>query len=87
MTHATEEEQTLLKFVNTVQAAVNAQEVTTCRVSAFTDYVDGTTPSGSAAARENVVSQSMYRFGIRTTVSSVTSVLMCARTQLSRRSR
>ena len=50
MTHATEAtEQTLLSFVNTVQAAVNAQEGNNLPVSAFTDYVDGTTPSGSAA--------------------------------------
>ena len=49
MTHATEGRADVVKFVNTVQAAVNAQEGNNLPVSAFTDYVDGTTPSGSAA--------------------------------------
>ena len=48
-THATEGRADVVKFVNTVQAAVNAQEGNNLPVSAFTDYVDGTTPSGSAA--------------------------------------
>ena len=39
----------VVKFVNTVQSAVNAQEGNNLPVSAFKDYVDGTTPSGSAA--------------------------------------
>lgn len=51
-------------------------------VSAFKDYVDGTTPSGSAAY-ENVVSRLTFLYGIPKTVSSVTDVLMSARTQLS----
>ena len=49
MTHATEGRADVVKFVNTVQAAVNAQEGNNLPVSAFTEYVDGTTPSGSAA--------------------------------------
>ena len=49
MTHATEGREDVVKFVNTVQAAVNAQEGNNLPVSAFTDYVDGTTPSGSSA--------------------------------------
>ncbi|MCD7736310.1 MAG: pyruvate:ferredoxin (flavodoxin) oxidoreductase, partial [Lachnospiraceae bacterium] len=39
----------VVKFVNTIQHAVNAQEGNNLPVSAFTDYVDGTTPSGAAA--------------------------------------
>ena len=45
MTHATEGREDVVKFVNTVQAAVNAQEGNNLPVSAFVDYVDGTTPS------------------------------------------
>ncbi|MBQ4563805.1 MAG: pyruvate:ferredoxin (flavodoxin) oxidoreductase, partial [Lachnospiraceae bacterium] len=37
------------KFVKNIQQHVNAQEGNKLPVSAFTDYVDGTTPSGSAA--------------------------------------
>ncbi len=39
----------VLDFVNNIQLKVNAQEGNTLPVSAFTEYVDGTTPSGSAA--------------------------------------
>ncbi len=39
----------VVKFVTTVQAAVNSQEGNNLPVSAFTDYVDGSTPSGTAA--------------------------------------
>ena len=49
MTHATSGREDVVKFVNTVQAAVNAQEGNTLPVSAFADYVDGSTPSGSSA--------------------------------------
>ncbi|MEG1780077.1 MAG: pyruvate:ferredoxin (flavodoxin) oxidoreductase [Clostridium sp.] len=49
MTHATSGRTDVVKFVNTVQAAVNAQEGNNLPVSAFVDYVDGTTPSGSSA--------------------------------------
>ncbi|MEG2297763.1 MAG: pyruvate:ferredoxin (flavodoxin) oxidoreductase [Clostridium sp.] len=49
MTHATSGRADVVKFVNTVQAAVNAQEGNNLPVSAFVDYVDGTTPSGSSA--------------------------------------
>ncbi len=38
-----------LKFVNGVQAAVNAQMGNSLPVSAFLDYVDGSTPSGTSA--------------------------------------
>jgi pyruvate-ferredoxin/flavodoxin oxidoreductase len=36
-------------FVKTIQAAVNSQEGNNLPVSAFNDYVDGTTPSGTSA--------------------------------------
>ena len=39
----------VVDFVNNIQAAVNAQEGNNLPVSAFKDYVDGTTPSGSSA--------------------------------------
>ena len=49
MVHITEGREDVKKFVNTIQAKVNAQEGNTLPVSAFVDYVDGTTPSGSSA--------------------------------------
>lgn len=49
MTHATDGRADVVKFVNTVQAAVNAQEGNSLPVSAFVDYMDGTAPSGTAA--------------------------------------
>ncbi len=39
----------VVKFVNTVQSSVNAQEGNNLPVSAFIDYVNGSTPSGSSA--------------------------------------
>ena len=39
----------VLSYVNKVQAKINAQDGNSLPVSAFLDYVDGTTPSGSAA--------------------------------------
>ncbi|MCI8939463.1 MAG: pyruvate:ferredoxin (flavodoxin) oxidoreductase [Dorea sp.] len=39
----------VVAFVKNVQAKVNAQEGNSLPVSAFTDYVDGSTPSGSSA--------------------------------------
>ena len=41
--------QDVVDFVNNIQHAVNAQEGNNLPVSAFNDYVDGTTPSGAAA--------------------------------------
>ena len=49
MVHATEGREDVINFVNNIQAAVNAQEGNNLPVSAFKEYVDGTTPSGSAA--------------------------------------
>ena len=39
----------VVDFVNNIQSKVNAQEGNTLPVSAFKDYVDGSTPSGAAA--------------------------------------
>ncbi len=39
----------VLKYVNTVQAKINAQDGNSLPVSAFADYVDGTVPFGTAA--------------------------------------
>ena len=39
----------VVDFVNNIQSKVSAQEGNTLPVSAFKDYVDGNTPSGSAA--------------------------------------
>lgn len=49
MAHAEGGRQDVVDFVNNVQAKVNAQEGNTLPVSAFKDYVDGTTPSGASA--------------------------------------
>ena len=46
---ATGDRKDCVDFVNNIQAAVNAQEGYSLPVSAFMDYVDGTTPSGTAA--------------------------------------
>jgi len=46
---ATEGRPEVIKFVNGIQTAVSAQEGNSLPVSAFSDYVDGTTPSGAAA--------------------------------------
>ena len=48
-TAATGKRQYVVDFVNNIQKAVNAQEGNNLPVSAFKDYVDGTTPSGSSA--------------------------------------
>lgn len=39
----------VVDFVNNIQSKVNAQEGNSLPVSAFSDYVDGSTPSGSSA--------------------------------------
>ena len=48
-THAEGGRADVVSFVNEIQAKVNAQEGNSLPVSAFKDYVDGTTPSGSSA--------------------------------------
>ncbi len=45
----TEGRKDVIDFVNNVQTKVSAQEGNSLPVSAFTEYVDGSTPSGSAA--------------------------------------
>ena len=47
--HATHGNADVLKYVNSIQAKINAQDGNSLPVSAFVDYADGTTPSGSAA--------------------------------------
>ncbi|WP_230398996.1 pyruvate:ferredoxin (flavodoxin) oxidoreductase [Novisyntrophococcus fermenticellae] len=49
MTHAESGRKDVIDFVNNVQAKVSAQEGNSLPVSAFMDYVDGSTPSGSSA--------------------------------------
>ena len=49
MTHAESGRKDAVDFVNNIQAKVSAQEGNTLPVSAFKDYVDGTTPSGTSA--------------------------------------
>ena len=47
------------RFVNDIQTAVNAQEGNNLPVSAFLDYVDGTTPSGTAAYEKRGIAVSV----------------------------
>ncbi len=49
MTHAENGRKDAVDFVNNIQAKVSAQEGNTLPVSAFKDYVDGMTPSGTSA--------------------------------------
>ena len=49
MSHASHGAQEAQDFVNNIQCKINAQEGNRLPVSAFKDYVDGTTPSGTAA--------------------------------------
>ena len=49
MSHASHGAQKAQDFVNNIQCKINAQEGNSLPVSAFKDYVDGTTPSGTAA--------------------------------------
>jgi len=45
----TEGDPDTIKFVNTIQTAVSSQEGNNLPVSAFKDYIDGSTPSGTSA--------------------------------------
>ncbi|MDO4336675.1 MAG: pyruvate:ferredoxin (flavodoxin) oxidoreductase [Eubacteriales bacterium] len=49
MAHAETGRKDVVDFVNNIQSKVNAQEGNSLPVSAFKDYVDGTTPSGASA--------------------------------------
>ena len=49
MTHAEDGRKDVVDFVNNIQSKVSAQEGNSLPVSAFKEYVDGSTPSGSSA--------------------------------------
>lgn len=49
MSHAEGGRKDVVDFVNNIQSKVNAQEGNSLPVSAFKEYVDGSTPSGSSA--------------------------------------
>ena len=49
MTHAESGRQDAVDFVNNIQSKVSAQEGNSLPVSAFSEYVDGSTPSGTSA--------------------------------------
>ena len=49
MAHAESGREDVVEFVKNIQSKVNAQEGNSLPVSAFKDYLDGTTPSGSSA--------------------------------------
>ncbi len=49
LTHAEGGRKDAVDFVNNIQSKVSAQEGNSLPVSAFTEYVDGTTPSGTSA--------------------------------------
>ena len=49
MTHAEGGRKDAVDFVNTIQSKVSAQEGNSLPVSAFKEYVDGSTPSGTSA--------------------------------------
>ena len=49
MTHAEGGRKDVVDFVNNIQSKVSAQEGNSLPVSAFKEYVDGSTPSGSSA--------------------------------------
>ncbi len=74
--------QDAVDFVNNIQKKINAQEGNTLPVSAFKDYVDGSTPSGTSAYEKRGVAVDVPVWDVNN-VSSVTSVPMSARTQQS----
>jgi len=49
----------VVEFVDKIQKQVNAQEGNSLPVSAFTDYVDGTTPSGTSAYEKRGIAVDM----------------------------
>ena len=68
--------------LNNIQSKVNAQEGNTLPVSAFKDYVDGSTPSGTAAYEKRGIAVDIPVWQSEN-VSSVTVVHMYVRTQQS----
>ena len=75
--------QDAVDFVNNIQKKINAQMGNSIPVSAFKDYVDGSTPSGTSAYEKAWCGSRRSGMGCRINASSVTSVLMSARTQQS----
>ena len=55
----TEGREDAIKFANNIQTAVSAQEGNNLPVSAFTDYVDGTTPVGTSAYEKRGIAVNM----------------------------
>ena len=55
----TEGREDAIKFANTIQTAVSAQEGNNLPVSAFVDYVDGTTPVGTSAYEKRGIAVNM----------------------------
>ncbi len=59
---ATGTRQDVVDFVNNIQHAVNGQEGNKLPVSAFNDYVDGSTPSGAAAFEKRGVATTVPKW-------------------------
>ena len=55
----TEGREDAIKFANTIQTAVSTQEGNNLPVSAFVDYVDGTTPVGTSAYEKRGIAVNM----------------------------
>ena len=81
---ATGSRKDVVDFVNNIQHAVNGQEGNKLPVSAFKEYVDGSTPSGAAAFEKRGVATTVPSWD-PANVSSVTSVHMYVLMQLSDR--
>ena len=82
MSHASHGAQEAQDFVNNIQCKINAQEGNTLPVSAFTEYVDGTTPSGTAAYEKRGIAVNVPVWQPENCIS-VTVVHMSAHTQQS----
>ena len=76
-THATEGPEATLKFVNNVQAYVNAQEGNNLPVSAFMDYADGTTPSGTAAYEKRGIAVDVPVWNVDTCIQCAQCAYVC----------
>ena len=72
----------VVAFVKNIQAKVNAQEGNNLPVSAFNDYVDGSTPSGSSAYEKRGIAVDIPVWNPENCIS-VTVVHMSAHMQLS----
>ena len=58
-------EEDAVAFVKNIQSKVNAQEGNTLPVSAFKDYVDGSTPSGTAAYEKRGIAVDIPDLAVR----------------------